>query len=124
MTQDGLKAKELQRLLKPLVAAIVKEVAPVKDEITANEAVTNFICTRRWLDEKTLNGDLTPRYVGKSKIYSRADIEALKATESTPVMIVTPRRGRPKGSGNKKGGTAKITVSNPVKIDTSDIIPL
>lgn len=130
MTQDGIQANELRRFLKPFVAMVVQEVAPRKDELSANQAYKDY--GRRWIDAKTESGDLTPRYVNQRKLYSKAQIETLKAVESVPASITVKspsvKRGRPRKNPEQMPFTAepKRKRGRPRKVqtDTSDIIPL
>lgn len=120
MTQDGLNALELQRMMKPFVAMVIREAIPKKDEISTNQAYRDY--GRRWIDSKTLSGDLTPAARGGKTIYSRAQIEALRAVETVQPALSQPRkRGR-----RRKSLAVVIPDFKETKLpkDTSDLIHL
>lgn len=72
-------------MMKPLVAAIVKEVCPQRDELSTNTAHRFY--GRRWIEHHKERGNLHPIIKGNKVIYSRAEIEALLTAEKPNVTV-------------------------------------
>lgn len=84
MDNLGLQAQQLSLLLEPLAAMMVKKIHPIKDELTKNAACREY--GRGWIEKQILEGNLTPRVKGQQRIFSRAEIETLRAVD-----IMTPK---------------------------------
>lgn len=94
MDDLGRQAQQLQLLLEPLAAMMVKKIHPVQDELTKNAAYREY--GRGWIEEQILAGNLTPRAKGQKRVLSRADIETLRAVsmQAPKVIIRTTTRKR------------------------------
>lgn len=79
MDNVGIIADNLRVVLKPMVAMMVAEVSPRKDELTKNQAYSLY--SRRWIDDQIRRGNLAVRTCGNRALLSRADIELLIAAE-------------------------------------------
>lgn len=96
MTDLGRQAQQLTLLLEPLAAMMVKKIHPVRDDLTKNAACREY--GRGWIEEHIRNGDLTPRIKGQQHIFSRAEIEALRAVSmQAPQVFVKENTGRRRG---------------------------
>lgn len=87
MTDIGRQAQQLSLLLEPLAAMMVKKIHPIKDEMTKNAACREY--GRGWIEKQILDGNLTPRIKGQQRIFSRAEIEMLRAVDiQTPEVRI------------------------------------
>lgn len=81
MDSIGRSAEELRKVLKPMVAMFVAEIAPKKDSITISRAYSEY--GRRWVNMQRERGNLSVRETPTGRIMvSRVDLECLKAAES------------------------------------------
>lgn len=85
MDHTGQIAQTLQEMMKPLVAAIIKEIQPQRDELSTNNAHRFY--GRRWIEQNRDRGNLHPIIKGNKVVYSRAEIEALLTAEKPNVSL-------------------------------------
>lgn len=78
-----LTKRDLEDFANLVAAAVIKQITPVKDRISTNQAYQEF--GRRWIDSRTKAELLHPHRSGKSanspRHYSRAEIVALQEAE-------------------------------------------
>lgn len=85
MNDIGLQARQLYNLLEPLAAMMVKKIHPIQDEISVNAANKEY--GRAWVEEQRFNGNITPRAKGKRLVFSRAELETLRAVDNTTPKV-------------------------------------
>lgn len=69
-----------------LVALELKKISsPMEDAITQNEAFR--IYGRAWVERQVERGRLSPCYHGSRKMYSRAELERVKAKENAVARL-------------------------------------
>lgn len=59
--------------------AVVKKVYPVQDDLSTREAYKAY--GRVWIEEKVMEGKVRGRRVGGKVIYSRHELDTLRAVE-------------------------------------------
>lgn len=79
MDKVGMLARDLKEAMKPMVAMIVAEINPVKDQISTREAWR--IYGRMWINKHIAKGNLVVMPLGNRNFISRADIETLLLAE-------------------------------------------
>ena len=87
MDNLGLQAKQLEILLEPLAALMVKKIRPVDDELSTNAAYKTF--GRGWVEEQRARGNISPSVRGNRLVWSRAELEALRAVSLQHPKIVS-----------------------------------
>lgn len=92
MDDIGLQAQRLALLLEPLVAMMVKKIRPLDDELSTNAAYKAY--GRAWVEEQRRRGNISPAVKGQKLIWSRAELEALRAVDlQHPKVIVRQQHG-------------------------------
>lgn len=79
----------------PRVAEVIafylkKELDPVSDLLTTNTAYKDY--GRSWIEGYVKQGLLTVQRHGKKRLYSRAQIELIRAKENEAVRIASRKR--------------------------------
>ena len=70
-----------------LVALELKKImAPQEDEISTNTAYDTY--GRGWINKYTASNDLHPQYRGNKKVYSKAEIERVRAKENAVARVI------------------------------------
>ena len=87
MTTLGKTAFEIQSILKPIAAMVVKELRPKDDVLSMNKVYDLF--PRRWVDQQIREGNLHRKRYNSHWSVSRADIECLWAAANATPSIQT-----------------------------------
>lgn len=74
---------ELGRLI---ALEIQKNIHPNKDAIPQNEAFRNY--GRAWIEKQLNRGLLNPKFHGSRKMYSKSEIERVKAKENAAARLI------------------------------------
>lgn len=91
MDNLGKAAKQLNTLLRPLVAMMIQELRPKDDELSMNAAYERY--GRAWIEDQRNKGNLLCRYKGNRKVLSIADIECLRTAEQEMPKPVFKKKG-------------------------------
>jgi len=87
MDDIGRQAQRLSLLLEPLAAMMVKKIRPIDDELSTNAAYKAY--GRAWIEDQRRRGNLSPVAKGQRLVWSRSEIEALRAVEMQHPKVVT-----------------------------------
>lgn len=77
--------------ISALIALELKRLSsPTEDEVSTNEA--HRIYGRRWVERFTKLGELHPLYRGNKRVYSRSELERVRAKDTISArLLVKPR---------------------------------
>jgi len=66
--------------------AIIKKTAPVKDDISERQAAAAY--GARWLRKMKEQGLAEPHYIGNKLVYSRHQLDCLRAAERQHAQLI------------------------------------
>ena len=69
---------------------IKRNLEPEEDELSQNEAHKTY--GRRWIEKWVERGQLHPQYHGAKKMYSRSEIERVKAKENITAKLIIRKK--------------------------------
>lgn len=89
MTAEEYLCRDMMAMTELIADAVIKRISPVDDDLSQREAISKY--GNQWLRDMERRQLAHPHRIGNRKVYSRHELDTLRAIERQQAQLVKTR---------------------------------